>query len=162
MLGWTIWPRLYENGISAEYLSEMAAKGWRLRRLYFNSALFRKSTPARLRYAIDVMDPERMKYDEQIDSGHIQEYIQLCRESGWQLVDSDSIFYVFAAEDETASPLQTDPAAYKSTLYRRRIRSLGWALLGGFLFFDVIKRVLMEPYCFLAWENGPGDRKSVV
>lgn len=155
MLGWTIRPRLYENGISAEYLSEMAAKGWRLKGLGFNFVFFKKSASARLRYAVDVITSERVKYDERISSSHVQEYIQFCEDSGWRLAGSDGTFYVFETADETAPPLQTDSAAYESTLYRQRKGSLGNLLLTALLLFVLMKEIFFAPHLILAWRNGP-------
>ena len=70
MFGWTIRPRIFDNGISESYLSDMAAKGWYLRKLGYNAALFKKGAPAQARYGVDVLAGERRKLDEKRDSRH--------------------------------------------------------------------------------------------
>ena len=126
MFGWTIRPRIFDNGISESYLSDMAAKGWYLRKLGYKR-----------------------------DSRHIQEYLQICEEGGWQFVDCDKTFYVFVAKDEAASPLQTDPTAYRSTVFSQRKRSLLRLFLAFALLWPVLEKVLFFPHRFLAWEYGP-------
>lgn len=155
MFGWTIRPRIFDNGISESYLSDMAAKGWYLRKLGYNAALFKKGAPAQVRYGVDVLAGERRKLDEKRDSRHIQEYLQICEEGGWQFVDCDKTFYVFVAKDEAASPLQTDPAAYRSTVFSQRKRSLLRLFLAFALLWPVLEKVLFFPHRFLAWEYGP-------
>lgn len=155
MFGWTIRPRLYENGISAAYLSDMAAKGWYFRRLGWNIAVFRKGVPAKVRYAVDVMDAEHRKVDEKIDSPHIQDYLQLCEESGWKFLDNDGALYVFVAEHEEAAPMQTDPAAYKASILPLRKGKLIRLLLSFLLTYLTLGNVLWIPHRYLAWEWGP-------
>lgn len=154
MFGWTIRPRLYGNGISAAYLSDMAAKGWYFRRLGFNVVLFKKGVPGNLRYAVDVMDQEHRKIDEKPDSPHIREYLRLCEESGWQFLDNAGALYVFAAKHEKAVPMQTDPAAYEKAVFSFRKGKLLQLLLSFVLLLVVVGNVLWNPHRYLTRKWG--------
>ncbi len=135
MLGWTIrYTRNYR--VSTQYLEEMAAQGWMLKIYGESVTFFKKCEPKTLRFAVDYMAKERHQFLENRKSPHVQEYLALCAESGWDFVDGDGYVYIFCTEDENAAPLQTDAQTYlESAHYRKKTRliALVWAVIMIFI-----------------------------
>lgn len=129
MFGWTIrYTRNYR--VSTQYLEEMAAKGWMLKIYGESIMIFKKCEPRKLRFAIDYMSKERHEFLEHRKSPHVQEYLDLCAESGWDFVDGDGYVYIFCTEDENVAPLQTDAQTYLDSVhYRKKTRLIGMIIV---------------------------------
>lgn len=153
MFGWTIRPRQSDGTISTEYLEKMAAKGWILNGISLGYLFFQKDQPKKVRFSVDALGKQRRKVDEELNDDHIQDYIALCEESGWQLVDSDGTFYVFVTEDENIPFLQTDAAAYKDSVHHlKSIGLTGLFVAVAWIALLVFGDVFDEIHRFMLWE----------
>ena len=70
----------------ADYLREMAARGWLLERAGEFVAKFRASEPQDLQFTVDVFPYEGRLVSK--NNPQAQEYRQMCAESGWQFLTS--------------------------------------------------------------------------
>jgi len=153
MLGWTIrYTRNYR--VSTQYLEEMAAQGWMLK-LYGQSVMFfKKCEPRKLRFAIDYMSKERYQFLENRKSPHVQEYLDLCAESGWDFVDGDGYVYIFCTEDERAVPLQTDAQTYLDSVQWHKKGRLMALVFAAIMFAILYAFPLVKNYSQLLLVEG--------
>ena len=99
-----------------QWLNEQAAKGWELTSLGPLFAKFRRTERADLRYCTDLAADS---WDEQ------GEYLDLCRDGGWELVEKSGRMGVFASLPGTdPAPIQTDPGLERENV--RRVRRREW------------------------------------
>lgn len=106
---WKFWPfRMTEYREAGDYLNEMAAEGWAFKGLsgFFSVAFFEEieagEEPSSYRYCVDVFPCED-------DEEKREDYLQLCRDSGWELLGEHRKLKVFRSDlGEEAVPLQTD------------------------------------------------------
>ena len=140
MLNWTLRPRFLCDMVSSEYLQRMAQSGWQLKILGKSFLYFKKCPPETINYAVDVMSKDRLDSADSIHSPRVQEYLDMCRESGWDFVDGDGVFFVFSTKKE-AIPLQTDPEGYWNSIQSLRNRRTLWQY-ASVVFFAVMMIVL--------------------
>lgn len=153
MLGWTIrYTRNYR--VSTQYLEEMAAKGWMLKIYGQSIMIFKKCEPRKLRFAIDYMSKERYQIRENRKSPHVQEYLDLCTESGWDFVDGDGYVYIFCTKDESAVPLQTDAQTYLDSVQWRKKGRLMALVFAAIMFAILYAFPLVKNYSQLLLVEG--------
>lgn len=107
------------------YLNRQAAKGWALEKIgAFGLARFRRTDREDLRYCADLLPYRRGKKGR----AGVEEYLALCREGGWTLVDRQGALGVFASRPGAdPAPIQTDPEAERAHYRQVRRNSLFWA-----------------------------------
>lgn len=88
-----------------EELEAMALKGWKLKRMGVMYE-FEKIPPKKLFYTVDFF-PQASIYDTE-PSEDATDYIEYCREAGWELVDMNGTMHIFVSENEAAVPIHTD------------------------------------------------------
>ena len=99
-------------------LDRMAAEGWALERVHSGVlARFRRTDRTDLRYFLDWTDATK---PEQHD------YLQLCTEAGWELVETVGYLNIYASRPGTDPlPIQTNPALeyqrYRKKVLRRML-----------------------------------------
>jgi hypothetical protein len=109
------------------YLEQMAEKGWMLEKVGRFTAKFRAIAPQRLRFYVDVFqDGGPLAAENHQD---VEEYRQLCEESGWQFITSqDYLQFFFVPADKNTTPLQTDEVIeqkiVETTLWRTEVASV--------------------------------------
>lgn len=83
------------------WLEQMAREGWHLVRggILFK---FRRGAPAIVRYQLDYRTETGAK---------LQEYLDLCRDAGWEYVYKFANWHYFRTADSSAPDLHTDPAS---------------------------------------------------
>lgn len=107
----TFSPDIYK-GVE-QYLNEQAAQGWELEKVGWSFARFRATDRTDLRYSVDMV-PGRKEGQE--------EYLDLCREVGWEQVARRGAMVMFASlPGRDPVPIQTDPQVEQSN-YRREYR----------------------------------------
>ena len=84
-------------------LDRMAAEGWALERVHSGVlARFRRTDRTDLRYFLDWTDATKPEEHD---------YLQLCTEAGWELVETVGYLNIYASRPGTGPlPIQTDPA----------------------------------------------------
>ena len=84
-------------------LDRMAAEGWALERVHSGVlARFRRTDRTDLRYFLDWTDATKPEEHD---------YLQLCTEAGWELVETVGYLNIYASRPGTDPlPIQTDPA----------------------------------------------------
>ena len=91
----------------AEYLEEMAGKGWMLERVGQYTAKFRAMEPRKLKFYVDVFKEAGPLTPEKTEES--EEYRRLCLESGWTFITShDYLQFFYADGDSHPVPIQTD------------------------------------------------------
>ncbi|WP_313340213.1 DUF2812 domain-containing protein [Sedimentibacter sp.] len=91
----------------AEYLEEMAEKGWMLEKVGRITAKFRAIEPRKLKFYVDVFKEGGPLTPEETEES--EEYRKLCQESGWTFITSqDYLQFFYADGDSEPVPIQTD------------------------------------------------------
>lgn len=100
------------------WLEQMAREGWHLVRggILFK---FRKGAPAMVRYQLDYRTET---------GAQLQEYLDLCRDAGWEYVYRFASWHYFRTTDASAPDLHTDPASLADR-YKRILALLALLLL---------------------------------
>ena len=91
---------------TAEHLSAMAEKGWRLERVDRCFWRYRRAEPARVHYAV-TCPPAAGEDGDLRDRLFFQE---LCSAAGWEAVTDWAELQIYASERERPTPLETDGA----------------------------------------------------
>ncbi|UPA29092.1 DUF2812 domain-containing protein [Terrisporobacter glycolicus] len=85
-----------------EYLEEKALEGWMLSHKSCGLFIFKKSPPAKYKFAVD-------DFADNIKIGSEREYIEYCDAGGWTyLCSSYGRYHVFYTKDENTTPIHTD------------------------------------------------------
>ena len=133
-------------------LNRRAAAGWALQWLFGGLAFFRRTERTDLTYCVELR-PRKKDPDELGESD--QDYLDLCEDAGWELVDKTATFRIFASKAEANPlPLQTDSALdyeehWKAALREARGNALGFPLL---LAIQLLLRQLFPREVFHWWE----------
>lgn len=133
-------------------LNRRAAAGWALQWLFGGLAFFRRTERTDLRYCVELRTPKGNP-DELGESE--QDYLDLCEDAGWELVDKTATFRIFASKaGADPLPLQTDSALdyeehWKAALREARGNALGFPLL---LAIQLLLRQLFPKGVFHWWE----------
>ncbi len=99
--------REYETAAFAEYMEEMARKGWYLKTIYNSSILcFVRGEPKDLRFCAAVL-PDSSQFDDP-DREEAQRFREYCEEAGWKLQYGGTLWQVFYSEKEDPLPIETD------------------------------------------------------
>ncbi|MDB2050459.1 DUF2812 domain-containing protein [Clostridium perfringens] len=102
MLAEFLFFREHECKAVEEYLEEKALEGWMLSHKSCGLFIFKKSPPAKCKFAVD-------NFADNIKTGSIQEYIEYCEAGGWTyLCSSYGKYLVFYTKDENITPIHTD------------------------------------------------------
>jgi hypothetical protein len=95
-------PRDYWRiGEHESWFTDMAAKGFHLKKMGLHFVKFVKGEPKKMKYRIDLSIKKKITLEQ----------IQMYEESGWDYVTSSKFFHVFSSPVEINAPeLHTDPA----------------------------------------------------
>ena len=86
-------------------LDEQAERGWELEEVGLFTATFRRAERPRRCW----VEPARWKSERKKDWDARSDYLTLCGEAGWELLEEDGgLFYFRAKEGTDPAPLQTD------------------------------------------------------
>lgn len=98
----------YENDAFADYLREMAKRGWHLCGLKSGGSIqqFEKGEPCARRYCVALM-PDSSEIDNE-KTEEKEHYWELCEAAGWHLQYGGSVKQVFYTEQEDLLPVETD------------------------------------------------------
>lgn len=99
-------------------LNAMAAKGWELETLWNELPLakFRRTDRADLRYFVDWADTAKPEANE---------YVQLCKDAGWELVHTMSYCHIYASTPGCDPlPIQTDPQLEYQRFRKKVVRRI--------------------------------------
>ncbi|MEW4414723.1 DUF2812 domain-containing protein [Clostridium sp. AN503] len=143
--------REYETAAFAEYLEEMAGKGWYLKKIYSNSVLcFERGEPRRLTFSVAVL-PDSSGFDSPYREEAVQ-FREFCQEAGWKLQYGGTLWQVFYSEKVNPLPLETDPFLQLTTQEGNSLSLGKWAavlaLSGLFLLSEL--SALKDPGRYLA------------
>jgi len=89
----------------AQYLEEMAARGWHLES-WGAGLKFRRGEPEQATYAVEVFS-DASEYDTRPEP-NTKEFAEYCEAAGWQLVDAKRKFVIFKKLRPDAHPIMTD------------------------------------------------------
>ena len=99
---------------TAERLSAMAEKGWRLERIGRCFWRYRRADPARVHYAV-TCPPAAGEDGDLEDRLFFQE---LCAAAGWEVVTDWAELQIYASEQACPTPLETDEALLLERVHR--------------------------------------------
>ena len=112
------------------HLSDMAAQGWMLEKIGGWSWRYRRAEPKKLRFAVTFF-PAASQFDA-VPSERLETYRDYCAAAGWVLAAESAQVQIFCTEDESAVPIETDPAVELGSI-RKSVKKgyIGsyWALL---------------------------------
>ena len=107
------------------YLNSLAARGWELVKVGSVLASFRRTQRTDLTYCTDLLTYRRRQGGREAQ----REYLALCREGGWELVDRRGSMGLFASLPGTnPAPIQTDRDTEWYHYKRAYRNSLFWAV----------------------------------
>ena len=122
-------PYLYKG--MEEYLNEQAERGWELGSAGPLAGRLHRTWRTDLRYSVDLIPR---------DEGYRREYFALCRDAGWELIETLPSVAVFASlPGADPPPVQSDPAVERENFVRAMARYLIWT---GLLFAAGIASIL--------------------
>lgn len=99
--------QLYECAAVEEFLCEMALKGWMVEKIKGAFFTFHKIEPKKLTFAVDIFEKASM-FDTKLADSTL-EYIEYCKEAGWEFICDSGKVQVFYSENEEEIPIHTDP-----------------------------------------------------
>lgn len=104
------------------YLHEMAQKGWLLTNAGNYLLSFTRISPSDIQFCSDFYTGKRfMLAPVETDEG-MQDYLQLCKDSGWSYVCPHGHCLIFKSEvDDHPYPLSSDEGLSKRSLFRKTI-----------------------------------------
>ena len=114
--------QLNECGAVKEYLEDMALKGWRLKyikKFYY----FEKIEPQPLYYAVEVFSKASIYDTVPSDTAH--EYIDCCRQAGWEFVCASGQINVFVSDSKDTVPIETDERLKFKTIKKSMLKQSG-------------------------------------
>ena len=119
----------YDVERMANWLEDMAQRGYILDDTMGCLIIFRRDEPQKLRYRLCELPEESLFNDR--DPSEVEELIAICEASGWHYVAKRGLFGIFATADETLPELQTEA----NPLYKRYIAFLLYTLIGSLVLF---------------------------
>lgn len=124
-----------------EKLEKMALDGWKLKsvnKLYE----FEKIEPKKLTYTVDFF-PQASIYDTKPEEESLN-YLEYCKEAGWELVAMVGTMHIFVSESEKAIPIQTDESLKFDTLKKSIIKTkwILWILIPLIFSFNIFIQFL--------------------
>lgn len=136
----------YETEAMAEYLEQMAAKGWMLNRMVMNSLFcFEKEPPQRLKFCVAVL-PDSSEFASK-NREEARLYREYCESAGWQLLYGGTLWQIFTSGEEALLPIETDLRLQLETQKAISLSRGRWAAtlaLCGF-FLIAVYLLLKEP-----------------
>ena len=138
----------YDFSGMARHLVDMARQGWQLEGISSQFWRYRRCTPTEMRYTVVYF--EKASDLDAAPSQEQQEFWEMCRTAGWELVASRGVIQIFRNLDPHAIPIETDPvvqvenvhAAMKKTQVLSDAVLLGCCLLQILLAF---RRAASDP-----------------
>ncbi len=115
----------YDVERMANWLENMAQRGYILDDTMGCLIIFRRDEPQKLRYRLCELPEESLFNDR--DPSEVEELIAICEASGWHYVAKRGLFGIFATADETLPELQTEANPF----YKRYIAFLLYTLIGS-------------------------------
>ncbi len=89
-----------------EDFTDMASKGWYIRSIRSGIFEYEKKEPSRLRYCVEIVPTADR--DSNVINQKTAEYIELCEQTGWELVCSSAEVFVFSTNSEEIPAVTTD------------------------------------------------------
>ena len=120
--------QMYECAAVEEFLAEMALDGWMVEKIKGSFFTFHKIEPKKLTFTVDIFDKASEFDTKPADS--TMEYIEYCKEAGWQFVCSRGKIQIFFTENEKEIPIHTDPILKLKSINKGMLLSY---LLSSFL-----------------------------
>ncbi len=131
----------YDHTHIEKMLERQAEKGWRLEKIGSFFLRFRRIEPAALHYTVSYC-PRASAFDPEPDEEQ-QEFIDFCARTGWVLAAANAKLTVFYNENNTPTPIDTDPVLELQTLHRA-------ALTGYLPAYGVLILLTLFRACLLA------------
>lgn len=98
----------YDHTNIEKHLEKMASKGWMIDSIGSTFWRYKKTEPKKLRFSV-VYYPKEVK-EGTVISADRQNFIDLCSSGGWNYLINSGKMHIFATDDETAPPIDTDAA----------------------------------------------------
>ncbi len=95
----------YDRTNIQRFLEQKSEEGWMLQT--FGSGTFVRTEPKKRHFCIvyysDKFTPDRTPYERR------QEFLEYCKHDGWELVTQNDRMMIFCSEQESPTPIETDP-----------------------------------------------------
>ncbi len=105
----------------ADYLKEMAGKGWHFREMRMG-LVFEKGEPSEETYDVQVF--LKNQESDKVPRIETEEYAEYCLAAGWEMADSNRRFVVFRRVSEDAVPIVTPEEKLEAACAAERARVL--------------------------------------
>lgn len=132
------------------YFEKKALEGWKVHRIYGRHIIYKKIEPQKLYYNVDLFPVSQIsKY---IFNQKAKEYLEICKESGWQFIDMSGYYYIFCST-KPIFPLHNDQrtiydniSRFKFSEYSSLFFMVCLFLLSTFLFKIPLNFHILESY----------------
>lgn len=134
---------VYDLKAVEEFLEDMAEQGWMFVKQKGMFYYFKPCQPRKLHFAVDIFDKATI-FDTRPEA-QTREYIEYCRECGWNFLYTNGKFQIFYSEEEEPVSIQTDDRIKLKLIHKYTLMNRGglWLLL---LIFAYPLVELLTPY----------------
>jgi len=133
----------YDLRAIEEYLEAMVEDGLMFLRRKGYLFYFEACEPRRVKFFVDVFAKASI-FDTRPHT-MTEEYIEYCRASGWEHLQTDGKLQFFYTQSDTAVPIQTDDAMRLRWIHRNTLvtNGISWLLI-AFIFFMLFSQTIMS------------------
>lgn len=134
---------VYDLKAVEEFLEDMAVQGWMFVKQRGMFYYFKPCQPRKLHFAVDIFDKATI-FDTRPEA-QTREYMEYCRECGWNFLCTNGKFQIFYSEEEEPVSIQTDDRIKLKLINKYTLMNRGglWLLL---LIFAYLAAELLTPY----------------
>ena len=89
-----------------DYLENKAKEGYMLEKVVGTAYYFRKTEPCDVKYAVELFG--KASYYDSIPAKSTEEYIEYCKEAGWEYACGNGKMQIFYSKDKDIVDIETD------------------------------------------------------
>lgn len=150
----------YEIDAIESFLEKEATKGWMFLKCNGIIYTFEECEPIDLKFQVDYFDKATI-FDTNPESKTL-DYIEYCRESGWNHLFSSGKMQIFYSAHESPVPIETDEnrrlkLASKATILTSWISWIFIPLIWGFTIVNTMVGDLLNPKYYLSYSRSVTD-----
>lgn len=100
-----------------DYLENQAKEGYMLEKAVGTAYYFRKAEPCEVKFAVDIF--AKASIHDTIPAEKTEEYIEYCKEAGWEYVCSNGKVQIFYSKEKDAVDIESDSKIELSNINRQ-------------------------------------------
>lgn len=145
----------FEHKGFEEYLENQALKGWKLKSAYGAYLKFKKITPQRLKYSVEILN--EVTYFDGENSELSLDFREYCKEAGWEFICEMEKFQIFCHDgEEEILPINTEEDIKFKNICKASLKSLALVVFIALVMsFNIFSQyfLFVNPYAFASNVN---------